>query len=172
MLVRYNVVTGATLAFAARLRPLVLPVAAGWMHDGWVALLAAAVTPAVAIAEPLVGYRQHTDQAQGVPPRTLARQLKLAWTLPRDQFAKEADAYEAVLKRLTMWHLIAGPDDHLTIDLHAIEALQAKVDHLRARSAIRLRQRPRVSTALRELRLQHYRRYSLAWKSFAQDVLL
>ena len=34
VLVRQNVVTGATLAFDAGLRPLVLPVPPGWMHDG------------------------------------------------------------------------------------------------------------------------------------------
>ena len=163
VLVRYNVVTGATLAFAARLRPLVLPVAAGWMHDGWVALLAAAVAPAVAIAEPLVGYRQHTDQAQGVPPRTLARQLKLAWTLPRDQFAKEADAYAAAAERLATWPGVPP---------HAVVSLRAKVEHLRTRSAVRLRRRWRVPATAGELLSRRYGRYSLGWKSFAQDVLL
>ena len=170
-LVRYNVVTGATLAFAARLRPLVLPIGPGWMHDGWIALLASAVAPAVAIAEPLIGYRQHVDQAQGVPRRTLRRQVKLAWTMPRDQFANEHAAFEAAMHRFTMWHMIAGPSDHIALDGHAFESLVGKIDHMATRSAMRMGQWSRFAT-VRELLAGRYGRYSLGWKSFAQDLFL
>jgi glycosyltransferase involved in cell wall biosynthesis len=162
VLVRYNVVTGATMAFASRLRPLVLPIGAGWMHDGWIALLVSAVAPAVAIAEPLISYRQHVDQAQGVPPRTLMRQLKLAWTMPRDQFAKEAAAYGAARDRLAMWPDAPRP---------AVEDLGAKARHYQTRSTMRLKRRSRLASVGEQLS-GRYRRYALGWKSFAQDLFL
>jgi hypothetical protein len=66
VLLRHNVVTGATLAFRAEYRDLVLPIPGGWVHDGWLALLIAAVADTVAIAEPLIEYRQHAAQQTGV----------------------------------------------------------------------------------------------------------
>ncbi len=161
VLLRYNVVTGATMAFASRLRPLVLPIGTGWMHDGWIALLASAVAPAAAIPEPLIGYRQHVEQAQGVPPRTLVRQLKLAWTLPRDQFTKEAAAYGAAAERLAASD---GP-------ARAVAQLRAKSAHYAMRSAMRMGERSRVMS-FGELASLRYRRYALGWKSFAQDLFL
>ena len=163
VLVRYNVVTGATLAFTGRLRPLVLPVPPGWMHDGWIALLAAAVAPAAALPEPLIGYRQHATQAQGVDRRTLGRQLRLAWTLPRDQFDRERDAYQAALDRLSAW-----PGTNPAV----LATLRAKVAHLAVRSAVRHRRRPRLPASVGELVSLRYGRYSLGWKSFAQDLFL
>ncbi|HZB45894.1 MAG TPA: glycosyltransferase family 2 protein, partial [Pyrinomonadaceae bacterium] len=46
VLLEHNVVTGATMAFRAELRPLVLPIPTEGrlIHDGWIALLAAAVS--------------------------------------------------------------------------------------------------------------------------------
>ncbi len=37
VLLRRNVVTGATLMFRASLRPLLTPIPAIWLHDGWIA---------------------------------------------------------------------------------------------------------------------------------------
>ena len=69
-------VPGATLAFRARYRPLVLPFpdflpasAKGLLHDSWITLLVSAVAPVVSIPESLVLYRQHDAQQIGLAPR-------------------------------------------------------------------------------------------------------
>jgi glycosyltransferase involved in cell wall biosynthesis len=174
VLVRQNVVTGATLMFAARLRPLVLPVPAGWMHDGWIALLAAATDAGgVAVPEPLVRYRQHASQAVGAERLSLGRQIRTARQMSRTVFDEQATAYELVLRRLADWHMIAGPQDHIAIrSFGMFDLLREKVAHCRTRSAIRLRERPRLPASVRELLSLRYARFSLGWKSFAQDLLL
>ena len=161
VLVRQNVVTGATLAFHARLRPLVLPVPPGWMHDGWIAVLAAAVAPAVAIADPLVGYRQHAGQAIGAERMSFARQLRTARAMPPTVFADQAAAYAAALARLSGY--AARP---------RLERLVQKVAHCQARSAMRLGSRRRLPSSVAELLTLRYGRFSLGWKSFAQDLFL
>ena len=161
VLVRQNVVTGATLAFAARLRPLVLPVGPGWMHDGWIALLAAAVAPAVAIAEPLVRYRQHAAQSIGAERMSIRRQLATARAMSRTVFAEQAAAFEAVAERLST----RATGEQLAL-------VAAKVAHCRTRSAIRLRHRARLPASVGELLSLRYARFSLGWKSFAQDLFL
>src|SRR5262245_61259574 len=57
-------VTGATLAFRSKYRELCLPIPTNlpMIHDGWIALVVAAVAPVVAINEPLIKYRCHSKQ--------------------------------------------------------------------------------------------------------------
>nr|MDQ3805842.1 glycosyltransferase family 2 protein [Acidobacteriota bacterium] len=63
-------VTGATMAFRAAFKRLVLdiPDDLALIHDGWIALMVAAVSDVDFIAEPLIQYRQHPRQQVGAPP--------------------------------------------------------------------------------------------------------
>jgi len=75
-----NIVTGATMAFRAMYRDLVLPIPDGLrlMHDGWIALLISRVAGVAFIDEPLVKYRQHRLQFVGarLPHLALKRILE------------------------------------------------------------------------------------------------
>jgi len=163
VLLRQNVVTGTTLSFAARFRPLILPIGSGWMHDGWIALLLSAIGRGEAISEPLIRYRQHPSQSIGAAWRTLYQQYRNAKLMSRTVFCEQADQYEAALARLH-----GQPD----VPPVVIGLLQKKIRHCRRRSAIRQRQALRVPVALAELIALRYRRFSLGWKSFAQDIFL
>src|SRR5439155_9476773 len=76
VLLQHNVVTGATLLFRARFRPLVLPIPPGQplIHDGWIALLIAAVAGVDFLPDPLICYRRHSMQQMGAAPP-----LRLGW---------------------------------------------------------------------------------------------
>jgi glycosyltransferase involved in cell wall biosynthesis len=60
-------VTGATMAFRAKFRPLVLPIPAdiAMIHNGWIALMISTVARVHFIDEPLMLYRQHGAQQIG-----------------------------------------------------------------------------------------------------------
>lgn len=165
VLLRQNVVTGATLAFDARYRPLILPIDRQWMHDGWTALLLSAVAGARAVDRPLVRYRQHADQSIGAARRSLYQQYLNAKAMDRAVFAEQANQFEAALARLQ-------EQTDYQVSSVVIAELQQKIRHSRRRSAIRQRQIGRILPALAELFSLRYRRYSLGWKSFAQDLLL
>lgn len=68
LLLPVNRVTGATMAFRSTFSDLVLPIPLDtvFQHDGWIALIIAAVAPAVFLDEPLIKYRQHSAQQIGV----------------------------------------------------------------------------------------------------------
>lgn len=65
ILLKHNVVTGATMAFRSSLRKVILPISELWIHDAWIALLGSIVGRGCFIEEPLIYYRQHTHQLIG-----------------------------------------------------------------------------------------------------------
>ena len=66
ILLRRNVVQGATLVFRASFKELILPIPVGWMHDAWIAFLIAASAELAFVDEPLMKYRQHPRNVTGV----------------------------------------------------------------------------------------------------------
>lgn len=73
-----NLVTGATLVFRKHLRSEVIPIPGSWVHDGWIAWVAAlrgglAVVPTVKIR-----YRVHSRQQLGLDSQPLTEQLAFA----------------------------------------------------------------------------------------------
>jgi hypothetical protein len=173
VILRQNVVTGATLAFASRYRSLTLPIDSLWMHDGWIALLIAACAPVVAYPQPLIRYRQHATQSIGAARRSLLQQYQNARAMDRMVFAQQVRMFQAVSDRLEDF---SRSDAGRTMtgscpqDSH-LQRLSEKIRHSQARSAIRLGQASRWSSVAELLSLR-YRRFSLGWKSFSQDLFL
>jgi glycosyltransferase involved in cell wall biosynthesis len=66
VLVRTNVVTGATMGIRRDRIASALPVPPGWIHDAWLAFLLEVTDGAVPIPEPLIRYRQHAGQQIGI----------------------------------------------------------------------------------------------------------
>ncbi len=68
VLLRYNVVTGATAAFRTKFRDafLPIPVLPEFIHDAWISLVIATSAELHFIEEPLIRYRQHSEQQAGL----------------------------------------------------------------------------------------------------------
>ena len=164
VLLKHNVVTGATMAFAAEHRDLILPIPAGWVHDGWFALLIAAVARCAAIDEPLVAYRQHAGQQIGAGKRSLYQQYLRAKSQHRETFLAIAAGYRAAWQRLAS----CGTP---SVDGAILPALQQKVGHFLAKARMR-RTAWRLPLIGRELLRRHYAKYSSGLRSLAQDLLL
>ncbi len=165
VLLRRNVVTGATMAFRAEYRDLVLPIPPGWLHDAWIALLVSAVASCRAIEEPLLLYRQHPDQQIGEKRRGLYEQYRRVREMGHADFQRVADNYAAARDRLLLFR-------RRLRDASLIGAIRRKVDHFRAKARMREAAAWRWPLVGRELAAGHYARYSLGWKSLAQDLFL
>jgi glycosyltransferase involved in cell wall biosynthesis len=163
VLLRHNVVTGATLAFRAEYRDLILPIADGWVHDGWIALLLSAVAESAAVAEPLVEYRQHAAQQIGQPRGNLYRQYLRGCRRRRDDYEQIAANCLAARDRL------AGVAGSLRSP-EILPALEQKAEHFQAKARMRSRRGGRLPLVLREFVQWHYARYSSGWRSLAQDL--
>ncbi len=102
-------VTGATMAFRASLKELVLPVPSGtiWIHDGWFAIMATALgVQGLPLPEKLILYRQHSAQQAGVhlPTRkSLAERYALfkhGKLEKAEEWQRFAESYHRLEKRL------------------------------------------------------------------------
>ena len=165
LLVKRNVATGATMAFRAEHRDLLLPIPGNWVHDGWFALLMAAVAPCRAISEPLVEYRQHAGQQIGVQKKSLYRRFMRAKLEGRENLETLAGDFEAAHQRLSAFRSRLRDDRALWLQ-------EEKVEHLRTRAGIRASAARRLPMLAGELLSRHYARYSENWKAVVQDLLL
>jgi len=165
LLVRRNVVTGTTMAFRAEYREVLLPIPSGWVHDGWIALLLAALAPARAVAEPLVLYRQHAGQQIGARPESLLDKYRRRKRQGPALYEATAENYAAALERLRTL------GDRLP-DRSVLDALRHKIDHWRTRARMRVDRLWRLPIVAGELLRGSYGLYSSGWKSAAEDLLL
>jgi hypothetical protein len=164
--VRFNTITGAAAAFRAGLRDLLLPIPSTWVHDGWVALLAAAVGDVRLIPEPLTRYRTHAGQQIGSSRLSLARQFRTARKMDAAYFATQVACFTAAAERLAQFR------DRVK-DPEVIDLLRAKAAFARTQQRMREGSRlGRVLPALRLLVAGDYTRLGRGWKAFAADLLL
>lgn len=177
VLLKYNVVTGATMVFRSRFRDVVLPIPSTWVHDAWIALLIAAVADLAIIRDPLIRYRQHAGQQIGVIKKEdkswfdLLR-FSLADMLLDPQgyvtrwdraFMAYADQYQAAYERLSG---MPCPPSH-----PVLSRCRAKAAHFQARAEMSHRRWLRFPMVMRELLGLRYHRYSSGNKSLAKDLV-
>jgi glycosyltransferase involved in cell wall biosynthesis len=75
VLVRRNIVTGATAVFRRELAALAMPIPEAWIHDEWLAAVAAAVGSIGIDDRPLVDYRQHGGNQIGAAKPSFRQKL-------------------------------------------------------------------------------------------------
>jgi glycosyltransferase involved in cell wall biosynthesis len=165
VLMRRNVVTGASMAFRSTYRDMLLPVPEKWVHDGWFALLIATIAPCRAIAEPLIEYRQHAEQQIGARKENLYRQLVRGIRQKRRDFETISENYAAAHRRLSKFRLRLRDD-------RVLQLLAEKSKHFRAKARMRDPRTWRLPIILHELLHSRYFRYSRGWRSMAQDLFL
>ena len=165
VLLRHNVLTGATLAFRSELRDAVLPIPQEWVHDAWIAFIAACWgKKGIAIERPLILYRQHEDQAIGGRRLNIRERIGRARAARKEDYLLEIRKYEQAQERLRVLGVENG---------WAERHLEAKIRHLRARA--RVWDGPALQALLapiRELATGRYWRFSHGWPSFGKDFLV
>jgi glycosyltransferase involved in cell wall biosynthesis len=162
-LLRRQIVTGATMAFRAHYRELLLPIPEGWVHDAWIALIFSAVAWGIPVSEPLIRYRQHSGQQIGEPRRSIYQQYLRARGKPAADFQRAARAIRAARDRLS---------ERAPGTAAAIDALERKLIHAERRVRIHERHTWRGPLILSELLAGNYVKYSPGWKALAQDLFL
>lgn len=85
-LIRRNIVTGATAMLTRDLLDAALPIPELFVHDEWLAFIAASLGTLLVENQPLIDYRVHRSNQIGIPPRTLWGQARTAMTGRRDRY--------------------------------------------------------------------------------------
>lgn len=161
---RRSFVTGATAALRRELIGLALPVAPEWIHDEWLAAVAAAAGRLDFIDAMLVDYRQHDANQIGARKRTLAMKWRDLW-LPRGRFLAEEARRLQRLEQFLRQSAFAGAAERAS-------QIEHKRAHFERRVAIGQRVRwRRVPAILHEARLGLYKRYGTGVRSMLRDLL-
>ena len=165
VLLNYNVVTGATLAFRSDYKKLLFPFPDLWVHDGWISLLLSAVGEIHCLDQPLIRYRQHEKQQIGADELNLRQELKKAKIAVKGSYLLFAQQYLLALERLIRFF----PAD--VKKAQKMSLISDKVKHSLKRGSIGrgLNRFPIVAKELLSLR---YFRYSNGLKSFIKDLFL
>jgi len=165
VLLKHNVVTGATMAFRANFRELFQPIPADWVHDGWMALIVAACGSLAAIPAPLIQYRQHLKQQIGSSKEGFFKQLAVSQRTESKTYLSRLIQYRAAHDRL-LQNIQAVTDEEV------IARLEGKIVHLTARCNIPRAIPRRLPVVIKELIARHYHLYANGWKSAAKDLFL
>jgi glycosyltransferase involved in cell wall biosynthesis len=101
--IRRNVATGATVMFRRDLLPSAVPFPETWLHDEWLAMIAAVIGEVDFVDELLIDYRQHADNQVGASDPSLRHRISRIFepTGGRSlRLALRAESLESHLERL------------------------------------------------------------------------
>lgn len=186
VMLRRNVVTGATAAFRASFKDVVLPIptTTHLLHDGWIALIISMLAPVGFIDEPLISYRQHANQQLGVAA-SLASQRR------QPPGRNRSEVLESVAIDCAYWRnglcqvhtilldrLLEQPDNkHIKTTIARCEKkisyLDNRATHYRARAQIARRgsRAGRLQLISSEFLARRYNRYSNGLRGALTDLL-
>lgn len=146
---RRNLAVGAATMFRRSLLETAVPFADGWVHDEWLAVIAAATGAGTVdfIPEPLIDYRQHGTNQIGLRKLSLRGKFRRLMQPRRERNRRLLVAFENLTERL----------EQLKVSPAIIEAAREKVEHERVRNGLPAARILRVLPVLREVRTGRYR---------------
>jgi glycosyltransferase involved in cell wall biosynthesis len=161
VLIRGNVVAGATLAFRRTYRDLLLPLSAEIEHDAWIALVLSAIAPVVFLPRPLMMYRQHGSNQIGAARLSVSERLRRARRQRVEGLARQRLRNLQVLERISS----------VQVPAEKVAMLQRANDHLEVRCGLPERRAERVLPVLREVASGRYGQMSRGLASACRDLL-
>ena len=161
-LLRRNVVTGATTMFRRTLLERAAPFPEPWVHDEWLAILAAVLGTTDALTEPLIDYRQHGSNQIGARKRSLGGKLAELSGRRTERGAYLVARAEALHARLEALGAI--------VPASALELAARKVAHERRRRDLPAFRLARIAGILRESRSGEYRHFGRPRYDIVRDL--
>jgi glycosyltransferase involved in cell wall biosynthesis len=159
-----SMVTGATAAFRRELLGLALPVAEGWIHDEWLALIASVTGRVDVIRQTLIDYRQHGANQIGMKRRT----WRDKW---RDLVAPRYQQLRHEVSRMGVLHeRLSGLGSKVPVS--CLEQVDRRRQHFVRRLAIgKLPRYRRWAPVYAEAREGYYKQYGTGVRSMLRDLM-
>jgi glycosyltransferase involved in cell wall biosynthesis len=165
ILLKHNVVTGATMAIRSSLRDAMLPIPPAWMHDYWAAILGSTVSNGIPVSESLIKYRRHASQVCGHNKSVSLRSVAESLNTHVNDWRERVLNFRVLLERLaSLSSTYSCPPDRLQL-------LKEKELHLNARCETRsIHGFSRIVRVLAEASTGRYHRFSESWYSIVRDL--
>lgn len=161
VLLRRNIVTGAAMALRRDLLPLALPVAAGWAHDEWLAVIAAMAGRVDTLEQATLDYRQHGGNQLGARRRSAGERI--------DPAQRSRYRQAMAMKMQALQQRVAAGTPQVSEAVHA--SLRGRLRHDRVRTTLPAARWRRVAPLLAELRAGGYQRYGTGLRGALLDLL-
>ena len=161
-LLRRNLVTGATVVLRASVLPAALPFGPSWIHDEWIAIVAAAVGSTRLLDDRLVDYRQHGGNQIGARKPTLGYKIGklLEPRASRNDNLVSRDA-QLVARLEELGDLV--PEERL-------RAARGRLDHDRSRAALPRTRIARVPAVIGAMLSGSYARFGRGLMDALRDL--
>jgi glycosyltransferase involved in cell wall biosynthesis len=162
LLLKRNIITGATMAVRRTVVSRALPFPAEWVHDEWLALFAALSGKVVRIDAPLIRYRQHARNQIGAPRRGLRQRLNTLFEVAGHQ--------RRLLARMNrLFERVATLDP--APDPACVRYAQKTLAHTEVRASLPPARWKRAPIVAGEIMNLGYFRYSRGWLSVVRDLV-
>ena len=163
-LLRRNVVTGATTIIRSSLLEHALPIPEGWVHDEWLALVAAVQGGVVFQENPLIRYRQHGNNEIGASKTNYDEATRRLREKRSEFFARKRRRNHGIavlLEEQPSW-----------LGSAAYSSLTAKVEFDQWRSTLPSPRVRRLVPVLRRWFVGDYGRYARGYVDVIRDIAL
>lgn len=163
VLLRRNILTGATVLLRRELVTRSRPFPASWVHDEWLAVVGAATGRIDVLEEPLIDYRQHGGNQIGASTLTVAGKvgrLRAPRTARNQRLLARAVALHERAATVTP---VPSPS--------ALTAIAGKVAHENKRNTLPAARIRRMRPILRMWLSGGYARYGLGFPDLLRDLV-
>lgn len=165
VLMRRNIVTGATAAFSRQHLALILPISNNWIHDAWIALLIASVDKITVIQQPLIKYRQHNKNQIGAKKLNYEEKINRVKKLGNLHYKELLNGFvDTRLRLLSCYPEIIGSRIILLLDM--------KIIHLTKRSKLADPSLFPFFSLTRELLTSSYHKFSRGYITYFRDLTM
>lgn len=161
-----NLVTGAAAAFRRDLLEVAIPFSVRWLHDEWLAFMAALAGRVAMLETPTMAYRLHGGNTVGLPVPTLGWRIRStvrAFTEPT------APRQRARADRLDEMVVVA---QRLGAAAEVLQHLERAAAHARFRSELPGNPLERLGRIWQQRRAGHYHAWSNGPISMLHDLLI
>ncbi|QHI97915.1 glycosyltransferase [Xylophilus rhododendri] len=161
-----NLVTGAACAFRRSLLEGALPFSPLWVHDEWLAFVAALTARVGLLDVPTMAYRLHRANTVGMPIPSWGWRLR---TIAQAFFTPMAPRQILRAERLTQ---MVERAEHLGADAQAIAWIRAAAEHAQFRGHLPRNPLRRAIAVSHSWRRRDYHRWSNGKISMLHDLLI
>lgn len=163
-LIKRPLFTGATVMFRRNLLDAARPFPTHWLHDEWLAIIAAATGQVRLLPDQLTRYRQHDSNVAGVKNNTTLRKLSKV----RKLAPPRASRYQALRARRES---LLGQLTGIKAPAGAISKAQAALAHEEFRSGLPKSRALRIAPILGERRTGRYDSVDYGNREVLRDLL-
>lgn len=163
LFLRRNLVTGATVALRRELAAAAVPFPSAWVHDEWLAIVAASIGRIVPLRDHLIDYRQHSSNVIGAVSLTFRGKLARLFAQGAERNRRLLERAEQLAQRY--------PQFGSAVTAGGVDSVRRNVEHEQVRASLSPHRLARITPVLAEARTGRYREFGGGLQDVVRDLV-